>query len=487
MQAAKQVVKLVQPLFRRYLFQFGITFWGMMCLGTIPVFAGRQNVQSTPVPSGAPAPSSVQKTQSAPSVGGARAVGQKPASSAPAEDETEALDQAVNSAQSDPQALIKNLENFLNRFPQSQRREQVLRTIFKQALDANEPRTAAAYAGKLLETHPDDPSLLSALVDLLERESNPASLARAALYATRFIDHVEKMPKDPETSSDVTADRWHESTALMLATGYLMRGKVYAKAAEDEKAFADYEKSFTAYPNSQVAERLGDLSVKKGDMGRALNYFATAFAFPEKAPDPAHRNELRKKLGSAYLAKYQTEKGLGDLILARYDELSPSVQLRFKTSSQPNAEVHDPIQFVLERLDGSPVRLADYRGKVVVMDFWATWCGPCRLEGKILERVVQTFHNEPAASFLAVNVDDERAGVANFVKQEQWKIPVVYAQGLDHFLEVTALPTLVIFDRQGQVVFREVGMNPDTFEKQLENKLRQVLAKQSATAAPPSR
>jgi len=427
----------------------------------------------------------VQKTQPAPAAGGAPAAAQKPPSSSPAEDETEALDKAVNSAQSDPQALIKNLEYFLSRFPQSKRREQVLRTIFKEALEANEPRTAASYAEKLLETHPDDPSLLSALVDLLERESNSASLARAALYATRFINHVLKLPKDPEPSSDVTADRWHESTALMLASGYLMRGKVYAKAGEDEKAFPDYENSIAAYPPSQVAERLGDLSVKKGDEGRALDYFATAFAFPEKTSDPAHRNELRKKLGSAYVAKYKTEKGLGDLILARYDELSHSLQLRFKTPAQPNAQVHDPIQFVLERLDGSPVRLADYRGKVVVMDFWATWCGPCRLEGKILERVVQTFHNEPAASFLAVNVDEERAGVANFVKQEQWKIPVVYAQGLDHFLEVTALPTLVIFDRQGRVVFREAGMDPDTFEKQLENKIRQVLAQQSATATAP--
>ena len=145
------------------------------------------------------------------------------------------------------------------------------------------------------------------------------------------------------------------------------------------------------------------------------------------------------------------------------------------------------MQFVLQGLDGSTVRLADFRGKVVVMDFWATWCGPCRMEGQALERVVQKFQNEPGASFLAVNVDEERTGVAAFVKEEQWKIPVVYAQGLDHFLEVTALPTLLILDQQGQVVFREEGMDPMTFERQVEEKVREVLARPTAPASASSR
>src|SRR5579859_7083407 len=173
MHGTEQMVMFVQQRFRQRLVQLGITFWGITCLGTIPVFAGGQNVPSAPTPKIAPSIASGQKTQPAPAARGPQAAGQKPAASAPAEDETEALGLAVNSAQNDPQVLIKNLENFLIRFPQSQRREQVLRTIYKQALQANDPRTAAIYAEKLLEIHPDDPSLLSVLVDLLERDSNP--------------------------------------------------------------------------------------------------------------------------------------------------------------------------------------------------------------------------------------------------------------------------------------------------------------------------
>jgi thiol-disulfide isomerase/thioredoxin len=240
-----------------------------------------------------------------------------------------------------------------------------------------------------------------------------------------------------------------------------------------DKAEADYEKSYVAYPSRELAERLGDLAVKKNDLKRAVDEYATAFAFP--GPDPGQREEVRRKLGSCYQALHRSEKGLGDLILARYDELSRLLAPRFQDSGQPNAEVRDPLAFVLRHTDGSPLPLADYRGKVLVLEFWATWCGPCRLEGRLLERVTQDFRNEPAAVFLAVNVDENRASVPSFVKEEQWTTPVAYAQGLDRLLGVTSLPTLMIFDRTGHVVFRQEGLAVSSFVETVEKKVRGAL------------
>jgi len=399
-----------------------------------------------------------------------------------AQQELQALQDAVRSSEDNPQVLIKNLEAFLERFPASARREQVLQFIYKSALRANDPQTAIQYGEQWLALKPDDPALLSSLVSLLDGQDDASSRAKALQYATRFVERAEKQVNE---SVAPTAGKEHsaESLGIMLAAAYSTRGKLYAKSGESDKAAADFQKSYAAYPSPQLAERLGDLAAKKNNLARALDDYATAFAFPGPGLDPSQREEVRRKLGNCYVALHASEKGLGDLLLARYDELERTLASRFQDSRHPNANLLDPFAYVLKRPDGSSLTLADYRGKVLVLEFWATWCGPCRAEGKLFERVVETFRNEPAV-FLAVNVDEDQASVPPFVKEEQWTTPVVYAQGLDRLLGVQSLPTLLIFDRNGHVVFRLEGLAFSSFVETVEKKVRETL-EQAAAASPP--
>ena len=388
----------------------------------------------------------------------------------------------MRSAEDNPQLVIKNLEGFLQRFPASALREQVIEAIYKSAFRANDPQTAIAYGEKLLALRPHDPALLSSLVDVLQREAGADNQAKALQYASRLVDHAENQYQEAGKSA-AGAPKSPDSPALMLAQACLLRGKLYAESGDLEKAEADYEKSYAVFPSRELAERLGDVAVKKNDLKRAVDEYATAFAFPGPGLDPAQREEVRRKLGSCYLALHSSEKGLGDLVLARYDELSRALAARIQDSGQPNTDVRDPLSFVLKRTDGSPLPLSDYHGKVLLLEFWATWCGPCRMEGRLLERVTQDFRNEPEAAFVAVNVDENRAGVPGFVKEERWTTPVAYAQGLDRQLGVISLPTLIIFDRSGHVVFRQEGLAVTSFVATVEKKLRGALG-QSVAESP---
>jgi thiol-disulfide isomerase/thioredoxin len=396
--------------------------------------------------------------------------------------ESAALDEAFSVSQGNPQVLIKNLEAFLEKYPKTARREQVLRTIYRQALQGNDPRKAAATAEKLLGFNPQGADLLGALADLYGRQNDPASHEKALQYATRFIEHAEKL-SDEKRPSEIPAEKWKDVRDLYRATAYSMRGRIYAQSDQNENAAADFAKSLATYPTAQVAEQLGDAAMKLSEIPRAVDAFATAFILPDKRVDTARREQIRRKLGSAYARTHPSEQGLGDLILARYDELVRSNPARFAAEGNTNAEVRDPFEFVLARLDGTPLKLAEFRGKVLVMDFWATWCGPCRLEGKLFERVRETFRAEKSVEFLAVNTDEEPSVVSDFVKEEGWKVPVVYARGLNALLGIGALPTVLILDAEGHVVFRQAGIDPASFVATLAGKIRQALAQKDSAAA----
>jgi thiol-disulfide isomerase/thioredoxin len=399
----------------------------------------------------------------------------------PEEQEVRALKDAINSSRGNPEAFIKNLQGFLDQFPASLRRVQILKAIYQAAVEANDPQIAIEYGEKILALSPDDFMLLSSLVDLLGRQGDPSSRTRALQYITTYVEHEEKEVKG-STPSAGGEDMSTNSPSRRLAAAYMMRGRLYAESGETVRATTDYEKSYAAFPSGQVAERLGDLAAKQNDFERAVNEYATAFVFPDSSPDPLRRQQIRMKLGSCYVALHHSEKGLGDLLLARNDEIMGELSLRLRDSRQPNAHATDPFAYVLERTDGSSLRLADYRGKVLILEFWATWCGPCRLEGKLLDRVVENFRNEPAAVFLAVNVDEDKSVVPAFLEQEKWSTPVAYSVALARSLGISAIPTLMVYDRSGHVVFREEGVDAN-FVETLDTKVREALRQTGPTAS----
>ncbi|MCE3224603.1 MAG: putative Thiol-disulfide oxidoreductase [Nitrospira sp.] len=114
--------------------------------------------------------------------------------------------------------------------------------------------------------------------------------------------------------------------------------------------------------------------------------------------------------------------------------------------------------FNLISLDGRSVQLADLQGKVIVMNFWATWCGPCKEEMPAFERLRQKLDPERFA-VLTITTDLQREGIKHFLTNLHVQLPVLFDdnQDVSQAYRVRALPTTVLIDGRGTLVGRAVG------------------------------
>lgn len=114
--------------------------------------------------------------------------------------------------------------------------------------------------------------------------------------------------------------------------------------------------------------------------------------------------------------------------------------------------------FELTDLDGNTVSLRDFRGKRVMLNFWATWCGPCRVEIPHMVKLHDELHDQ-AFEIVAVNLGDNVAGVAAFARRFDMRFPVLLDRRLqvasDYY--VRAIPTSIFLDEQGVIRAVHVG------------------------------
>jgi len=122
--------------------------------------------------------------------------------------------------------------------------------------------------------------------------------------------------------------------------------------------------------------------------------------------------------------------------------------------------------FTLKSKGGSNIRLADLKGKVVLINFWASWCGPCRQEMPALDQLY-TRYQRGGFTVLGVNVETDSRAADNLLKKIPVSFPILYdsTSSVSELYQVQAMPTSLLIDRDGKLRHLYHGYKPGYEEK----------------------
>ena len=131
--------------------------------------------------------------------------------------------------------------------------------------------------------------------------------------------------------------------------------------------------------------------------------------------------------------------------------------------------------FALKSSTGENLRLSEYRGDVVMINFWATWCGPCRQEMPLLDQLYSRYERV-GFSLLGVNIDDDTERAMDMIKELGVSFPVLFdsRKEVSQLYDVDAMPVTVLVDREGTVRHVHKGYKPG-YEEMYLDQIRSLL------------
>jgi thiol-disulfide isomerase/thioredoxin len=374
----------------------------------------------------------------------------------------------------------------LKEYPNSPQRADLERALVKTAIDLNDDRLLMTYGESVLSRDPNNAQVLEHVATALLHQGDKAHAELALDHARHLGDLIQATyqndkfepgggPAEVKRKDDYDGGR---------ARALLLQARAHGLLGHNQEAIQFAQSSYAIFPSVEAARERARWLSAAGQDAEALQALAEAFTIAALRSPEAEGGSDRGRMSELYRKLHGTDAGLGDLVLKTYDSTSAQFAARRAELRQldPNAQLRQPSQFTLSGLDGDKLQLSSLLGKVVVIDFWATWCGPCREQHPLYEAVKARFKDSADVVFLAVDTDEDHSVVKPFLAQVKWTQKVYFEDGLQSLLQVSSIPTTIILDKKGELFSRMIGYLPDRFVDRLADRVNEALGKPHSAA-----
>ena len=234
---------------------------------------------------------------------------------------------------------------------------------------------------------------------------------------------------------------------------------------------AKYEEGFKYAQELYNFPTTSDLS-KKAYTKIYMNYLVAMDQLKEAYPfmeeqirDGAGTAMMRSKFKAAYVAAKGDEAGYNELVAVIDEGLKQKIKIELAKKMRA-----DPaFNFTMKDLSGKTVKLSDYKGKVVILDFWATWCGPCKASFPMMQKAVNQFKDDNDVVFLFIHTmetsPDAPKFAAEYIKEKKYtfnvlmdmKDPKTNSNPAAVGYKVSGIPSKFVIDKTGVIRFSSLG------------------------------